>query len=71
MNAEKEREKVKVEIRKKLQKLRMKQNEADDLIAEIEGKVDEINGVAHPIKTGYGTSCLRLTNTKGRLITEY
>ena len=66
-----ETKKIKEEVLKKLGKIKMKESEIEDLINEIENKVDEINGVKEkPIKTGYGTSCLRL-ESKGKLIDEY
>jgi ABC-type Fe3+-hydroxamate transport system substrate-binding protein len=69
---EEKTKKIKEEVLKKLGKIKMKEDEINDLINEIKSKVDEINGVKEkPIKTNYGTSCLRLENQKGQLIDEY
>lgn len=69
-----EHKKLKEQVLEKLGKLKMKQSEVDDIIAQIEGKVEEMNGEKpleqKPLKTGYGTSCLRLEE-KGKLVTEY
>jgi transcriptional regulator NrdR family protein len=60
-------EKMKNEIRKKLEKIKMKQNDIEDLIESIQGLVEpeEKN-----VETNYGTSCLRLEKN-GKMLTEF
>jgi hypothetical protein len=63
---------IKQEITKKLEKIKMKEDEITNLISDIEGKIDEINGEKpKPFTTGYGTSCLQIQTGKGKLIDEY
>lgn len=67
----KQTEKLKKQVLKQLEKLKMKQNQVDNLIEDIEDKIEAMNG-EKPVKTGYGTSCLRLTTKdEANLLTEY
>jgi len=61
--------KIKEQVLKKLKKIKMKQGEVDNLIEEIENKVEEMNG-EKKIKTDYGTSCVHLVGNKEEILTE-
>jgi len=69
---DKNTKKVKEQVLKKLGKLKGKQEEVENLVNEIEDKIEEINGeIDKPLKTGYGTSCVNILSKKDKLLTEY
>lgn len=62
-----ETERLKKELRKKLEKINTDKKEIEEILKAIEGKTVK----EKPVKTGYGTSCVQLRNTKKKLLMEF
>jgi len=65
---DKQTKKLKIEITKKLSKIRMKQEQVDSIINDIEGLLPKEE--EKETKINYGTSCVRMEKN-GKLLTEY
>ena len=65
---EKELKKIKQRLQKSLKKIKVKKQQIDDIIDEIEGIAENIDG---DLGTDYGTSCVQLRKKNGNLLLEY
>ncbi len=62
-----ETERLKKELKKKLEKINTDKKEIEEILKAIEGKPVE----PKPVETGYGTSCVQLRNKKKKLLMEF